>query len=103
MKNFNKSSYHGTSSSMIQFRTTKDEGEEFPPIPSTGKTSQDSKKLTPLPGEYTPVKDLYPICSKMNSGHLLPLVMSHQQSFHLMIQHLLKSSSGLKLMQRISH
>ena len=42
--NFNKSSYHGTSSSMIQIRATNDEGQEFPPIPSTGNISQDSKK-----------------------------------------------------------
>ena len=39
--NFNKSSYLGTSSSIIQFRATNDEGQEFPPIPSTGNTSQD--------------------------------------------------------------
>ena len=58
--NFNKSSYHGTSSCMIPFRATNDEGQEFPPIPSTGNISQDSKKLVPLPAEYTSVKDLYP-------------------------------------------
>ena len=58
--NFNKSSYHGTSSSIIQFRATNDEGQEFPPIPSTGNTSQDSKKLIRLPAEHTSVKDLYP-------------------------------------------
>ena len=39
--NFNKSSYYGTSSSMIQFRTTNDEGQKFPPILSTGNISQD--------------------------------------------------------------
>ena len=50
--NFNKSSYHGTSSSIIQFRAINDvyysvssnqsdEGQEFAPVPSTGNISQD--------------------------------------------------------------
>ena len=30
--NFNKSSYHGTSSSIVQFRHTADDGEEFSPV-----------------------------------------------------------------------
>ena len=40
--NLNKSSYHGTSLSMTQFRSNNDEGQEFPPIPSPGNISQDS-------------------------------------------------------------
>ena len=39
--NCNKSSYYGTSSSIIQFRGTNDEGQEFPSIPSAGNISQD--------------------------------------------------------------
>ena len=34
--NFNKSSYHGTSSFMIQIQANNDEAQEFPSIPSTG-------------------------------------------------------------------
>ena len=58
--NFNKSSYHGTSSSIVQFRTTEDEGEEFPSIQFVGNITKESKKLAPLPPEYTCVKDVYP-------------------------------------------
>ena len=38
----------------------------------------------------------------MNFGHLLLLVMYHQQSFHLTMHQLLKSSSGSSFMQKIS-
>ena len=38
---FNKSSYHATSSSMIQFLATNDEVPQFPPIPSTSNISPD--------------------------------------------------------------
>ena len=58
--NFSKSSYHGTTSPIIQFQANNDEREEFPPISSAGNISQDSKKLVPLPAEHTSVKDLYP-------------------------------------------
>ena len=58
--NFNKSSYHGTSSSIIQFRQSKDDGEEFPPAQFPEKVNRESKKLAPLPSEYTSVKNVYP-------------------------------------------
>ena len=58
--NFNKSSNHGTSSSIVQFRNTKDDGEDFPPTPFTDKIIKESKKLAPLPSEYTSVKNVYP-------------------------------------------
>ena len=57
---FNKSSYNGTSSSIVQFRNTKDDGEYFPPTPFTDKVTKESKKLAPLPSEYTSVKHVYP-------------------------------------------
>ena len=63
--NFNKSSYHGTSSSIVQFRNTKDDGEDFPPIPFTDKATKESKKLAPLPSEYTSVKNVY--SAKLNT------------------------------------
>ena len=58
--NFNKSSYHGTSSSIVQFRNTKDDGKDFPSTPFTDKITKESKKLAPLPSEYTSVKNVYP-------------------------------------------
>ena len=58
--NFSKSSYHGTSSSIVQFRSTKNDGEDFSPTPFTDKVTKKSKKLAPLPSEYTSVKNLYP-------------------------------------------
>ena len=58
--NFNKSSYHGTSSSTVQFRNAKDDGEDFPPTAFTDKVTKESKKLAPLPSEYTSVKNVYP-------------------------------------------
>ena len=56
--NFAKSSYHGTSSSMIQFVTNEEKGEDFPCSSFTNKTSR-CKKLVPLPPEYTSVENLY--------------------------------------------
>ena len=56
--NFAKSSYHGTSSSMIQFVTNEETGEDFPHSAFENKKS-DSKKLLPLPSEYTTVENLY--------------------------------------------
>ena len=56
--NFAKSSYHGTSSSMIQFVTNEEMGEDFPCSSFTNKTSR-CKKLVPLPPEYTSVENLY--------------------------------------------
>ena len=56
--NFVKSSYHGTSSSMIQFPTHKENGEDFPNSTLEQKVSG-SKKLKPLPSEYTTVENLY--------------------------------------------
>ena len=58
--NFNKSSYHGTSSSLIQFRHNADQGEEFPPAQCPEKVNSESKKLAPLPSDYTSVKKVYP-------------------------------------------
>ena len=58
--NFNKWSYHGTSSSIVQFRSTKEDGDDFPPTPFTDKVTKESKKLAPLPSEYTSVKNVYP-------------------------------------------
>ena len=60
--NFVKSSYHGTSSSMIQFPTHEEKGEDFPNNTLEQKVSG-SKKLKPLPSEYT-VKNLYSPGSK---------------------------------------
>ena len=40
---------------------------------------------------------------KITFEHLLLLVMCHQQSFHLTIQQLLKSSNNSLFMQKISH
>ena len=58
--NFNKSSYHGTSSSIAQSRNTQDDGKDFAPTPFTDKVTKESKKLAPLPSEYTSVKNVYP-------------------------------------------
>ena len=56
--NFAKSSYHGTSSSMIQFVTKNESGIDFPNVPFENQTTK-SKKLTPLPPEYTTVENSY--------------------------------------------
>ena len=58
--NFNKSSYHGTSSSIVQSCNTKDDDEDFPPTPFTDKVTKESEKPSPLPFEYTSVKNIYP-------------------------------------------
>ena len=57
---FARMSYHGTSSSLIQFVTDEREGLDFPysKISSSG-----SKKLLPLPAEYTKVENLYSVRS----------------------------------------
>ena len=76
--NFNKSSYHGTSSSMIQFPMNKADGEVFSPITSAGNISHDSKKLMPLPVEYTTPRLLHPVKFKSElwapacPGYVLP-------------------------------
>ena len=57
--NFARMSYHGTSSSIIQFVTDEDEGEDFPHSEFSNKVSSGSKKLMPLPAEYTKVQNLY--------------------------------------------
>ena len=53
--------YHGTSRPMIQFKVN--ENEEMPfqkvDISKTVQSSNKSKKLSPLPSEYTTVKDLF--------------------------------------------
>ena len=59
--NFNKPSYHGTSSSIIQFRNDKEEGTNFLNVPFSNSVTYESKKLAPLPSEYTSVKKMYPV------------------------------------------
>ena len=59
--NFNTSSYHGTSSSVIQFRQNIKDGEEFPLTQFPETVNRESKKLAPLPCEYTNVKNIHPI------------------------------------------
>ena len=53
--------YHGTSRSMIQFKTNENEGTPFQKvdISKAVQSSNKSKKLSPLPSEYTAVKDLF--------------------------------------------
>ena len=53
--------YHGTSRSMIQFKTNENEGTPFQKvdISKAVQSSNKSKKLSPLPSEYTTVKDLF--------------------------------------------
>ena len=51
--NFAKSSYHGTSSSMIQFVTKEEKGEDIPHNKFDSKVAPGSKKLMPLPPEYS--------------------------------------------------
>ena len=55
--NFAKSSYHGTSSSMIQFVTNEERGEDFPQV-KFGANKSGSKKLLPLQSEYTTVENV---------------------------------------------
>jgi len=50
--NFNKSSYHGTSSSIIQFRN------DFLNVPFSNSVTYEH---APLPSEYTSVKKIYPV------------------------------------------
>ena len=57
--NFNKSSYHGTSSSVIQFRQNVNQREEFPLTKYPEKGHRESKKLVPLPSDYISVKKAY--------------------------------------------
>ena len=57
--NFAKSSYHGTSSSMIQFATDEDNGEDFPHSKFENKAAKGSKKLKPLPPDYSTVENRY--------------------------------------------
>ena len=73
--NFNKSSYHGTSSSVVQFRHTKDDGEKFPPTQFPEKVSRESKKLAPLPSDYTSVTNVYP--AKFNTDLYAPPSLDH--------------------------
>ena len=59
--NFIRWHYHGTSRPMIQFKTNENEGTPFQKI-DISKAVQSfnkSKKLFPLPSEYTTVKDLF--------------------------------------------
>ena len=58
--NYNKSSYHGTSSSVIQFRLNASQGEEFPQTKCHERVVRESKKLAPLPSDYTCVKKVHP-------------------------------------------
>ena len=53
--------YHGTSCSVIQFKTNENEEVPFQKvdISKTVQSSNKSKKLSPLPSEYTIVKDLF--------------------------------------------
>ena len=73
--NFNKSSYHGTSSSCIQFRHNADQGEEFPPAQFPERLNRESKKLAPLPSDYTSVKNVYP--AKFKTELYAPLSPDH--------------------------
>ena len=53
-------SYHGTSSSMVQFLHNRDDGEQFPPAQFPDQVNRESKKLAPLPSDYTSVKNVHP-------------------------------------------
>ena len=59
--NFIQWHYHGTSRSMIQFKTNENEGTPFQKvdIAKAVQLSNKSKKLSLLPSEYTTVKDLF--------------------------------------------
>jgi len=72
--NFIQSHYHGTSISMIQFRTDNDSRTAFPNVDVSQKVKTNSKKLLPLPADYIDIKNLFldrkkdeqlwaPICS----------------------------------------
>ena len=59
--NFIRWHYHGTSRSMIQFKSNENEGTPFQKvdISKVVRSFNKSKKLSPLPSEYTTVKDLF--------------------------------------------
>ena len=59
--NFIRWHYHGTSRSMIQFKSNENEGTPFQKvdISKAVQSFNKSKKLSPLPSEYTTVKDLF--------------------------------------------
>ena len=58
--NFNKSSYHGTSSSIIQFRATNQmKVKNLLQSHLQAISLKIKKKMVSLPAEYTSVKDLY--------------------------------------------
>ena len=71
-----------------QFQATNDEGQKFFCNPIYRQHLSSLKKLVPFPAEYTSVKDLYPAQFKNELWAHVPLVMCHQQSFHLTIQQL---------------
>ena len=62
--------YHGTSRSMIQFKINDNEGAPFQKddISKAVQSSNKSKTLSPLPSEYTTVKDLFR--DRTNNGKL---------------------------------
>ena len=64
--NFIQWHYHGTSRSLIQFRTHSEDGTPFElvDISQPVRSSVKSKKLSPLPSEYTTVKDQFRSRSK---------------------------------------
>ena len=59
--NFIRWHYHGTSRPMIQFKSNENEGTPFQKvdISKAVQSFNKSKKLSPLPSEYTTVKDLF--------------------------------------------
>ena len=59
--NFIQFYYHGTSCSMIQFKSNENEWTPFQivDISKVVESSKKSKKLSPLPSEYTSEKDLF--------------------------------------------
>ena len=59
--NFIQWHYHGTSRSIIQFRTHENRGEPFPKVDvsKSVESAKKSKKLSPLPSEYTTVIDQF--------------------------------------------
>ena len=106
--NFNKSSYDGTISSMIQLEATNNEGKKINTIPSIGNISQDKKKLVLLPAEYTLVKDLYPAHLKMDFEHMLLLcvtkrifILWHSSYWRDPVAHYLCKKSLTRILQSI--
>ena len=57
--NFIQSHYHGTSISMIQFRTNEDAGTAFPKVDVSKKVKTNSNKLSPLPADYINIQNLF--------------------------------------------